>query len=402
MGVMSSCSSGSMDPMQDDTDPASVEIYEELVDAFVGETSQLHTFVRDASGATLERVVVWSTADPGVAAVSAAGEITATGVGETIITAAVGTVQATIAVRVVEAPRLTQPIEGVSGQDFFLHRYVAHIVNGSVVDFDCGRKATLNDGRGTDYAILDFEAMRRGVAVLAAAEGVVASAHGGEFDHQVSNFDIDLAAIPNEVVVDHGEGVRTVYSGLRRDVLVTQGQHVNVGDTLGYVGSSRTSVDYEIIPHLHFEVWLNDRLVDPYQGSCGSAVSLWADQPTYEGEYRLLRARVSDQPQWGTLHLISDPPSLADTIRAGGEFIVWVTEFNAQPEVESELRVARPDGEVLNVISSFHTREPPGLSWLGGEVVPVLQDVAGTWTFQYWYDDELKSSIDFELVLDDG
>lgn len=53
----------------------------------------------------------------------------------------------------------------------------------------------------------------------------------------------------NYIVIDHGGGVTTVYGHCEK-ILVQQGQHVEIGDVIGLVGSAGWSTGY----HLHFEV----------------------------------------------------------------------------------------------------------------------------------------------------
>jgi peptidoglycan hydrolase-like protein with peptidoglycan-binding domain len=62
----------------------------------------------------------------------------------------------------------------------------------------------------------------------------------------------------NEVVVAHGDGVRTIYAHLSR-VDVQVGQRVAAGDELGLVGATGDANG----PHLHFEVRLRGAAVDP-------------------------------------------------------------------------------------------------------------------------------------------
>lgn len=85
----------------------------------------------------------------------------------------------------------------------------------------------------------------RGQPVLATADGTVTNAayHG---------------SYGNLVVLDHGFGITTKYGHLSRFAVMT-GQQIRRGDILGYVGSTGRSTS----PHLHYEVWVNDKLTNP-------------------------------------------------------------------------------------------------------------------------------------------
>jgi murein DD-endopeptidase MepM/ murein hydrolase activator NlpD len=66
------------------------------------------------------------------------------------------------------------------------------------------------------------------------------------------------AAYGNLVIVDHGNGLTTRYGHLSRS-LVKVGQKVKRGEVIGLVGNTgRTTA-----PHLHYEVRMNDRPVNP-------------------------------------------------------------------------------------------------------------------------------------------
>ena len=53
-------------------------------------------------------------------------------------------------------------------------------------------------------------------------------------------------------------GYQTMYGHLSR-IVVREGQKVNRGDLIGYVGSTGKST----APHLHYEVWKNGTKIDP-------------------------------------------------------------------------------------------------------------------------------------------
>lgn len=84
-----------------------------------------------------------------------------------------------------------------------------------------------------------------GARVFAAHDGRVIKASWG-------------GAYGNEVIIQHPSGLVTSYHHLTRDV-VTVGQGVSAGTTIGTVGSTGNSTG----PHLHFEVRVNNQPVNP-------------------------------------------------------------------------------------------------------------------------------------------
>ena len=68
----------------------------------------------------------------------------------------------------------------------------------------------------------------------------------------------DLFYTGQTVVVDHGEGLLSIYAHLSK-VLVKEGSELRVGDTLGEVGSTGRSTG----AHLHLTVRLLGERIDP-------------------------------------------------------------------------------------------------------------------------------------------
>lgn len=68
----------------------------------------------------------------------------------------------------------------------------------------------------------------------------------------------------NHVIVDHGNGVTSVYAHLA-SIAVSANQKVDQATTLGYQGSTGTSTG----SHLHFEIRVNGQATDPAQFIAG-------------------------------------------------------------------------------------------------------------------------------------
>ena len=99
--------------------------------------------------------------------------------------------------------------------------------------------------RGTRFHTgIDYPAVT-GAPVIAAGDATVVSAGA-------------IAGYGNLVVLAHGSGVTSWYGHLSR-ILVSPGQRVGRGTTVGLVGSTGDATG----PHLHFEVRVRDAAVDP-------------------------------------------------------------------------------------------------------------------------------------------
>jgi len=62
----------------------------------------------------------------------------------------------------------------------------------------------------------------------------------------------------NTIVLYHGLGYSTLYGHLSR-IEVSEGQNVQSGDRIGAIGSTGWSTG----PHLHFELRIDGKAVDP-------------------------------------------------------------------------------------------------------------------------------------------
>ena len=62
----------------------------------------------------------------------------------------------------------------------------------------------------------------------------------------------------NYVVINHGDGFSTLYAHMQ-GLIVSVGDYVKQGQTIGYVGSTGLSTG----PHLHFEITEYGQIINP-------------------------------------------------------------------------------------------------------------------------------------------
>ncbi|MGN1422870.1 MAG: murein hydrolase activator EnvC family protein [Oscillospiraceae bacterium] len=103
---------------------------------------------------------------------------------------------------------------------------------------------------GNHYGIDVGNAGIGGNNIYAAQSGTVITAYNDGGYH---------GGFGNYVVIDHGNGVSTLYAHCRSTVVV-EGQKVNKGDVIGYVGTTGWSTGN----HLHFEVRINGVSTNPF------------------------------------------------------------------------------------------------------------------------------------------
>jgi murein DD-endopeptidase MepM/ murein hydrolase activator NlpD len=86
-----------------------------------------------------------------------------------------------------------------------------------------------------------------GTNIYATADGVVVQAR------------YTSGGYGRKILIDHGFGYKTLYAHCQK-ILVEPGQRVKRGEVIGLIGNTGLSVR----PHLHYEVWVNNRPVDPF------------------------------------------------------------------------------------------------------------------------------------------
>ncbi len=102
------------------------------------------------------------------------------------------------------------------------------------------------NGEGAFHSGVDISSSF-GTRVIAPADGVVVFA-----DY--------MGGYGRAIVLDHGHGITTRFGHLANFAVIA-GQHIQRGDTIGYVGLSGRSTG----PHLHYEVRINETPVNPHK-----------------------------------------------------------------------------------------------------------------------------------------
>ena len=130
-----------------------------------------------------------------------------------------------------------------------------------------GGNDSVHQGLGGGHGAIDIGA-ERGSNVIATKSGTVISpARGARIDYPDQAIKPDAngkynckGLIGNEVIIDHGNGIRARYAHLYKNTItVRAGDHVEQGQVIGKSGSSGCSTG----PHLHFQLELNGSRVDP-------------------------------------------------------------------------------------------------------------------------------------------
>lgn len=183
-----------------------------------------------------------------------------------------GLMSLAIAPALAEAPLLVLPLDCEAGKTCYVQNFVDVDPGPASQDYLCGG-ATYDGHTGTDIRVLNMPEASKGIAVKAAAVGVVAKTREGVEDDLVDTEEeaarVTSYGLGNVVIVDHGEGWQTIYGHMRKGSLkVRSGDRVTAGTPLGEIGLSGLTQ----FPHVHFEVRHNGKLVDPFTGSEANAV----------------------------------------------------------------------------------------------------------------------------------
>ncbi len=288
------------------------------------------------------------------------------------------------------------PIDGKQNVDWFLVNYVDRDTNvGSFLDHRC-QQLTYDQHQGSDFVIRDFRQMDSGVKVFAAKSGRVYYTHDGEFDRSTQP---DSGGYGNFISIGHGDSLYSIYAHLKKySQLVKIGDSVEQGQYIGLVGSSGKASD----PHLHFEVYHNGVIVDPFGDHCPLvpvAPSLFTKTPFYENEFAIIDEGFVDYVP--SLNDLREHPA-AETVFSDLDSTIffWLhgLSFHFGDTLRYEWR--KPDGSLW---FSYGFRQDTALRfWYTGTYIngPAKNAMdIGTWHINCYRNDSLFKIAPFEITI---
>lgn len=254
-----------------------------------------------------------------------------------------------------DAPSLGLPLRCEINSTCFIQRFVDTDPGPGASDYACG-PLTGDGHKGTDFRLVDRQAMRDGVEVIASAAGVVRGTRDGMEDVDVSTIGGPAALngkdCGNGIAITHPDGWETQYCHLRKgSVRVRKGDRVDKGAVLGLVGMSGAAQ----FPHVHISVRKDGLIVDPFRGvdpevQCGGQYrGLWDSRLSAQLEYRpggILAAGLYGN----TIKYIDvkEGRTSVDHIdRNSPALVIWFHVFGIRKGDVMRLQILSPDGNVF-------------------------------------------------------
>ncbi len=252
-----------------------------------------------------------------------------------------------------DTPRFGLPADCEVGTTCTVQNYFDADPGPEAHDYTCGF-LTYDRHSGIDFRVANLADMRRGVTVVAAAQGRVRGVRDGMDDTGLGG---GAAAVRrrecgNGVLIDHGAGWESQYCHMMKDsVTVATGDTVEAGAVLGKIGMSGLAE----FPHVHFEVRFGGVSVDPLIGAgvpenCGGPRTPLMTPVALEAlAYRsagLLNAGFSpSRPR--SAEVLSGQHQAKFAAASSETLFFWIEIFGIRPGDRELFRVIAPGGAVL-------------------------------------------------------
>ncbi len=251
-------------------------------------------------------------------------------------------------------PKLDMPVRCTPGETCWITKYMDWDETAGQRDYRCGPVSS-DRHEGTDIAIRDLDAMRSGVAVVAAAPGVAVRRRDGSEDVNVLETG-DPGKLKgkcgNGVFLRHPNGWLTIYCHMRKgSIAVNKGDRVKAGQRLGFVGMSG-SAQY---PHVHFQVMHKRKLIDPFVGTGPREDCALGQTPLWKPDVlEKLAYRPTALYNGGFAPTAPKPKAIRDgryrdTVlpRKAPALVLWVDIFWVKAGDKLMLGITGPDGKTI-------------------------------------------------------
>ncbi|MEE8188050.1 MAG: M23 family metallopeptidase [Kiloniellales bacterium] len=252
------------------------------------------------------------------------------------------------------APVLELPLDCEMGAHCVVQNYVDLAPGPEAGDYTCG-PLTYDGHKGTDIRVAGLPEMEAGVAVLAAAPGVVRAIREGMAD--VSTKKTGAEAVKsreagNAVVITHEGGWKTQYSHMKRgSIAVSKGQLIEAGTKLGLIGLSGSTE----FPHLEFSLRHEGKTIDPFtgrgaqSGCAAEGEALWSPGARTALVYRaggpLLAGFAPRVPELE--RLISGEDRAGRIAQDDPALVFWAVSYGLRKDDKETIRIIGPDGRVF-------------------------------------------------------
>ena len=99
--------------------------------------------------------------------------------------------------------------------------------------------------------------MHNGIDIIAKQGTPVKASESGKIVEISSNEQEGI-----KIIIEHKDGYKTVYSNLSTTKMVQEGQNITKGQTISGIGKTAT-FEYEESDHLHFEMYKDEKTINP-------------------------------------------------------------------------------------------------------------------------------------------
>ena len=291
------------------------------------------------------------------------------------------------------AQLLETPIEGIYGTDYIIVNYIDWGID-HILDFNRGSK-TYKGHSGTDFVISGFPQMDEGVFVNSVDTGIVTFVHDGEFDRNTDG-NISLG-FGNYIAIRHPNKTYTYYAHLKKNsLLVKKGDYVSPGQHIALVGSSGNSTD----PHLHFEMWYDSLfLIEPFANSCGANYSHFKDLIPYDTSFHIWQNGITDFIP--PIDSLRNRPAEKYTFNDQDSIIsFWALQYGLKTGDSTRIEWITPLGDNWFNYTTVYDKDY-WFYYYSSYIFAPPSSIYGQWTYNYYYNDKLVVTGNFEIEKPD-